>query len=226
MNPMSLLKFGAMCLETLEIDGLTPESTDPSPELEDEARRIGKAYVTPTLSALVNDFTNTSSFWITLRESGELRAVMGMRYDQLGSEPVSSYWKRAYKRQYGAELEGHPQILPDLLSGNMVYMGDLFFHPDIRGSQARLMSFVHLAHIQCFQKWPDANYIYAFHHRRDVLRGKTDQYGFNNRIPNPQIWKGGPNYRSAHEYLAILSREEFNQKVEYYVKYPDVFLGQ
>lgn len=226
MNPLSLTKFGSLCLDTLEIDGLKTELVRPNVEIENEAKRIGKEFVTPTLSSTKNDFTYESSFWITLRKHGELRAVMGMRYDQLGTEPISQYWTRAYKRQYGAQVSDHPKFLSELLRGNLVYMGDLFFHPEIRGSQPRLMSFVHLAHCLCFIQWKEAQYIYAFHRRADVLRGKTDQYGFGNRVLNPQAWTGGPDYRSSHEYLAILTRSEFFQKVEYYVQFPDVFLGQ
>jgi hypothetical protein len=226
MNPLSITKFSATCLSYLEKDGMAVEFVRPSKDIEDEAKSIGKEFVTPTLSSAMNTFTYESSFWITLREAGQLRAVMGMRYDELGSEPIGRYWQRAYKRQYKADVFGHLDILTEMVGGNLVYMGDLFFHPDIRGSSARLMSFVHLAHCLCFIQWKQADYIYAFHRRADVLRGKTDQYGFGNRIPNPLIWKGGPAYRSSHEYLAILSRSEFDQKAEYYSRFPSVFLGR
>ena len=87
------------------------------------------------------------------------------------------------------------------------------------------MAFVHLAHCLCFIKWRDADNIYAFHRREDVLRGKTDQYGFGQRIPGPQVWKDGPDYRSSTEYLAILSKADFSQRVDFYLKFPELILG-
>ncbi|MEL6171999.1 MAG: hypothetical protein AAGK67_15110 [Pseudomonadota bacterium] len=222
MSTLSLLKLSSICMETLTRDGFEILEETPRVDLEHEASGIGKDYVTPTLSSAASDFTHTSAVWLTLRQAGELRAIMGMRYDELGEEAVSDYWKRTYRRQYGAEVSNHPANLSSILGGNLVYMGDLFFHPDIRRSLSRLMSFVNLAHCLSFTKWKSAEYIYAFHHRRDVLRGKTDQYGFGNRLPGPQVWNDGPDYRSAHEYLAVLSRPDFLHRAQYYVLNPEL----
>ena len=75
-----------------------------------------------------------------MRQGKRLMAVMAMRYDDLGGESVSEYLRRAYRRQYRADVFGHPSLLDATLGSKLVYMGDLFFETKISGSQLRLMA--------------------------------------------------------------------------------------
>jgi len=225
MTELEIVKLAQICLVHLERRGFSVGASSKFEALEAQMPELGKSLISPTMRLSENDFTSANAFWISLTIKDELVGVMGMRLDDLGSDDVDTFWERAFERHYRnspavkIRLE-LPQVVR-LVRGRIVYMGDLFFAPKIRGDRPNLMSFVHLAHCLCFLKWRH-DWTYAFHRREDVLSGYSDRYGFNNRWPGAQMWVNPPDYRSAQEYLSVLSREEFEQKAAYYARNPDL----
>jgi len=223
MAELDICKLSAACLSYLEDREFTVEETADYVQLERQLPRIGKKLVSPTMKASKNDFTEAQAYWLTMHDQSGLVAVMGMRLDALGRESVDAFWQRAFSRHYrskeGTKAELNLPQAVRMISGRIVYMGDLYFAPEIRGDRATLMSYLHLAHALCFLKWQH-DWTYAFHRREDVLSGYADRYGFNNRWPGAQLWTNPPDYRSDEEYLSVLSREEFEQKASYYARNP------
>ena len=225
MAELDICKLAKACLSYLETLAFTVEETADFSWIERQMPGIGKKIISPTMKSGKNDFTEARAFWLTMHDPSGLVAVMGMRLDALGRESVDAFWQRAFARQYRSASDTKvdlqlPQVVR-LISGQIVYMGDLFFVPRIRGDRATLMCFVHLAHALCFLKWQH-DWTYAFHRREDVLSGYSDRYGFNNRWPGAQLWTNPPDYRTSDEYLSVLSREEFEQKASYYARNPDL----
>lgn len=227
-------KLQQICLNHLDSSGFEINQRHDFEEIEEQLPGLNKfltptTSVTPSMSVAMNDFTEASAFWLTMEKAGKLVAVMAMRLDRLGRESISEFFCRAYSRHYptnqGVSVSDHiPQVVRQI-TGDIVYMGDLFFAKEIRGSRANLMCFVHLAHALCFAKWQH-DWTYAFHHREDVLSGYTDRYGFNNRWPGAQIWTDPPSYRSNSEFLSVISREEFEQKSAYYASNPALLVQE
>lgn len=221
---LEMMKLGAICLAQLERLGYTVEQSCDFQGIAKEIPDIGKALISPTMSFQINDFTEENAFWIVLRKSSQLVAVMAMRIDRIGRGSVDRFWSEAYSRHYptekGVSVSAHVPVAVRQLTGDLVYMGDLHFREEDRKYRPTLMCFVHLAHALCFTKWRH-DWTYAFHRREDVLRGYADRYGFNNRWPGAQIWTDPPSYRSSSEFLSVISREEFEQKAAYYARFPD-----
>jgi hypothetical protein len=214
-------------LAVLEKQGYVVSTTSRLEDFGPELEAMGKMSVSQHLSALMHDFTEQSAFCIALRFEGELVAVMGLRYDDLGRGSITDYWQSAYSRLYprksGTAVVAQVGEALHSIHGRVVYMGDLFFKEQFRGHGPSLTGFVHLAHALAWIKWkPD--WTYAFHTRKDVLRGHTDKYGFNNRYPGVLAWLDPDGWRSETEFLATISRAEFEQKADFYARHPDLLL--
>ena len=227
MTDLNAGKLQQVCLNHLDRSGFITEQRHDFDAVERALHAIGKPFITPTMSATMNDFTEGSAFWLTMKKEGQLVAVMAMRLDHLGRQSIGEFFCKAYSRHYPTDSGPSvaatiPQVVRQI-TGDVVYMGDLFFAESIRGDRANLMCFVHLAHALCFNKWRH-DWTYAFHKREDVLSGYADRYGFNNRWPGAQIWADPPGYRSSTEFLSVISREEFEQKSAYYAANPELLI--
>lgn len=228
MDFLAVAKIMRTCLNHLDSVGLSAETSHDFMEVQRELPSIGKERVSRVMDVSNNDFTSDNAFWILLRRREALVACMGMRIDRLGDESAADFWCRAIPRQYGAfgsriEIDDASRSVLKKIKGKLVFMGDLHFDEPERGNEITLITYVHLAHCICFSRW-NPKWIYAFHRRWDVFDGYAAKYGFSSQWPGVQTWTNPPDYRSSKEYLSVISRKDFNQRVGYFSRNPDVLL--
>lgn len=174
-------------------------------------RSIGKPYLTQTLSAEWNDFTWGDCFWMTVSRDGDLLGALGVKIERIGIEPVSAYWRRSFRRQYGGsrrEVIGEISPLVDKrLGGTLAYFGDLYLSPELR----KLNIISDLGHAALFYAAHTlrADYNYAFLKPRDLVRGFDDRLGLMHKIRRAQVWLDPvPESRGSYEVCCYSSMED------------------
>lgn len=212
MIELETFQLAKVCINTLEDRGLEVLQTADFAYVEAQLGQLGKSLLSPNFQHALNDFSDANAFWLILRLDADPIAVIGARLDRTGRLGLGPFLRNSLNRLY--PLEDEVAILQQseafsMITGDVIYFGDLFIRPENRGSRPVLMCFVHLLQALAFTKWPTADWIYAFHRASDVLDGRADQYGFGNRWPRAQVWASPPGYRSSSEYLSTIYRKHF-----------------
>ncbi|WP_238368259.1 hypothetical protein [Mesobacterium pallidum] len=187
-------------------------------EVSEIVRRAGKPYLTPFSSPDFNDFTSENVLWLVGEREGEPAFIGCARLEAIGAEHIESWWSRVFGRAYAP---GQTPILNNVrpnvareLRGRIVYFGDLYVAPKMRGSREALRTFVALGHIAVSLKW-DPDWTYCFLRERDILRGAAAIYGFTRNFGRPFDWlRDPPAPRQASERLVALPREDLMQVAE------------
>jgi hypothetical protein len=111
------------------------------------------------------------------------------------------------------------------IRGNVVYLGEFYFLPEVRGSRNLYSLFTHLLFCYSHIHWqPD--WQYAFIRKPDVEKGFASLYGFTLQIPGAQTWLKPPGGRTSNEYLVALPRADLFHAAQFYTENPDCFLGE
>lgn len=228
MPSTTVFTMAALCQEYLSAKGYEVADVVGTRTLIDEIERMPqRAPVTPMLSPRRNYFSAANSFWLIIRHEGEIVGTLGARYDDTGDTGLSSYLTRLHDIAFGSDgntavVSRLPRHVEDI-SGGLIYMGDVFFHPDHRGDIAKTQCFCQLAFCMAFARWwQTAGWIVAMHRQIDILAGKGDQYGFTTgRYPAAQAWLNAPTGRSGTEYLSLLSRDDFERNIRVFIEDPD-----
>lgn len=197
-----------------EVEELTDMSA-----VHDAVEAAGKAYLTPFNSPAHNDFTQKSALWLVARKEGVPAFLGCARLEDLGSERLDQYWPRVFSRAYGdsankgAVIRNVGSDIATEMSGRLVYFGDLFVSPSVRGSRSALRSFVALGHLAVSLKW-DPDWTYCFVRERDLMRGAAALYGFTRHFGAPFEWiEEPPTPRSRSERLVGLPRRDLGWSV-------------
>ncbi len=180
-------------------------------------RELEKPYITPYLSPGYNDFTWSSSFWFVVRCEGRLVAMGGVRFDDIGDEPIAEYWTRIFARHYGpgkpGEIHSIAKPITEKVKGKLAYMGDLYVAKDWRGKRSYIKDAMVICHLIVSLRWsPD--WTYAFLREKDVQRGASALYGFTWVVPNSKLFVDPKLPRSNGECCALISRAD----LEHWVK--------
>lgn len=227
MPTTTLFAMTALCGEYLSAQGFEVRDAVISHSLAAEIEQLpGRAAITPMLSPVRNYFNDSNSFWLTLRFQGALVGTLGARFDDIGDSSLRDYLTRLHNTSFaGADGGSVVSALPasvDAINGGIVYMGDVYFHPDHRGDIGKTQCFCQYAFCLAFARWwGRAHWAIAMHRHQDVLRGKADQYGFTSgRYPAAQRWLKAPGGRASTEYLSLLSRADFLRNARLFVEDP------
>ena len=220
-NSLDVIKVGAACLAGLEQKGCTIEIESDFGAVEALIRGMGKESVTAKLSGNFNDFTEESGFWLIMREEGEFAAAVATRYDNIGRESMGDYMIRTMRRHYphetGETLLSFTNALPPGFHGRMAYIGELYVHPERRGSRRKLRYLMILLHCCIAGKWP-VDWTYAMMRDRDVMAGFATTYGFTIQLPGVAAWADPPPPgRGSSEWLVALSSEHLAHMMRHYV---------
>lgn len=197
----------------LAAEGFEVEEIGNPAQVADLVEELGKPYITPMSSPTLNDFTRSGIIGLLARRDGQPAMFGFARLEDLGDEPVGSYWRRVFGRAYGCGPTA--EIICDVrgeversLCRRLVYFGDLFVAPHARGSRMALRAFVCLGHLAVSLKW-DPDWTYCFVREQDVLRGSAALYGFNRVFGTPFSWcQEPPPPRSRSELLVAISRND------------------
>lgn len=209
MQTSYLIEFAAMNRAKLMALGCVPVVDQKFDACERKAIELGKTELSSIMSPSMHDFTEGTCFWLFLEKEGVPIAAVATKLELLGDEPISQYWMRANRRQYG--LQGEVTVsdtATNQLRGRVAYIGELFVSKGQRGRREMLNAAMHYLHAMIFLEW-GVDFSYAFVRDRDVGVGLAAQYGFTRQIPSPQIWAQAPEGRSSREWLVSLPRREF-----------------
>jgi|SRR6056297_151561 len=219
-NSLDMIKVGGACLSSLSEQGCDIEVMTDFCAVEELVRSVGKESVTAKLSGRFNDFTEESGFWLILNEGGEFAAAVATRFDNIGRERIGDYMIRTMRRHYpheaGETLMSFTDALPDGFHGRMAYIGELFVHPERRGSRRRLRHLMILLHCCIASKWT-VDWTYAMMRDRDVMAGFATTYGFTVQLPGVARWaQPAPPGRGDAEWLVALSSEHLAHMLRHY----------
>ena len=148
-----------------------------------------KPYVTSVTDPMKHVFTSDNCFWLFLRHEGTIVATGCALLHRLRHESLHDFYDTTLRFLYPEEahLEIPRRRLPavaDRMTGNIVYLGDLYIHPKHQGNRsinASLMAL--LLHANALLNWPDLDYVYCFMRQRDSRFGAGTRYGFTTTWP-------------------------------------------
>lgn len=219
-NPLDFIKVGGECVSMLAQKGCEIELISDFAQAESLIEDMGKQSQTAKLSSTYNDFTEESGFWLFMKEDGHYVTAVATRFDNVGRENMGSYMIRTMRRHYphegGETLLEFTNALPPDFHGRMAYIGELFVHPDHRGSRQKLRYFMMLLQCCIATKWP-VDWVYAMMRDRDVKRGFATTYGFSIQLPGVAKWaQPAPEGRGDSEWLVTLSAEHMDHMISHY----------
>ena len=153
------------CLNGLESAGFSVWETAQFEKAVDTLRGLGKSYLTPNMSPFMNDFTADNCFWLMLNHNDTPIGGIAARRDNLGTESLTSFWRRAMRRQYGQGTKDQvgrvSKTIESEVSGRVTYFGDLIVEKSFRGKGDHLRFFTMYAQMVAALMW-DSDWVYAF----------------------------------------------------------------
>lgn len=194
----------AVCKAKLDRRGIGLELVNEGEAIQDVLLAVGKPYLTPHLSPLENSFTESNSFWVVATKDDQVVFTGGVRFDDIGSERLSSFWQREVARFY-KNHDGPPRLVVDPLlddlvpSGRICYMGDLISVPNAQ-SPLDLRNFALAVQMLACMEWrPDMTC--AFVSDRHARRNAGMHYGFLSTALRIHEWINPPYPRTNREHF-------------------------
>jgi hypothetical protein len=222
VTSLDLIKVGGECLNCLAEIGCEVEMINDFQLGEQLTAAMGKQSQTAKLSSRHNDFTEESGFWLFLKEADEYVTAVATRFDDVGRESMGDYMIRTMRRHYpndqGETLLEFTDALPPGFYGRMAYIGELFVHPEHRGSRQKLRYFMLLLHSCIATKWR-VDWTYAMMRDRDVKRGFATAYGFSMQLPGVARWaEPTPEGRGSSEWMVASSQRHLMHMMKVYAR--------
>lgn len=219
-NSLDYIKVGGECVAALAQKGCEIEMISDFALAESLIEDMGKESQTAKLSSQFNDFTEESGFWLFLKEDGHYVTAVATRFDNIGRESMGTYMIRTMRRHYphesGDTLLQFTDALPPGFYGRLAYIGELFVHPEHRGSRQKLRYFMMLLQCCIATKWP-VDWVYAMMRDRDVKRGFATTYGFSVQLPGVARWaQPAPEGRGDSEWLVALPVAHMDHMMTHY----------
>jgi len=217
MSELVVGKVFSVTWEVLKAGGYDVEVEPDQAQATKRLEEMGKPKVTPVLSGLKTAFTKSAGVAVFLKREGEDVVAALARFDDIAEESIASFAPRLLTAQYGLDdnssVESRGGPLASGIRGRVVYFGDLFVKPGVRGSISLLEGFVTVLQIICHWKW-QYDWMYAFLRQTDVSRGAAERYNFSNIEAMANIWINPPVGRSSNESLVAVSRGAFLSRMD------------
>lgn len=217
------------CVERFRELELTVRQSNDFSKIDALIEQIGKPYLTPQLSPNWHEFTEENAFWLIAEDAdGGPVGVMGIRLDQLGGEVLADYWRRQLTRLHGAQNkspinEHHFPPVARRISGNVVYFGDLFVRPNVRGlPRFPLRPFSVMAYSLALLQWR-VNWFYAFATDKHMKQGVQSQYMMVRSYPFVHYWDEPRPQRTDTDWMMCMDREDANYMIETALERADFF---
>lgn len=223
MSDFHFNELASVCRELLKEDGYKIRAVEDFQTIGRVAEILGKPYLTPKLSPLMNDFTPNNCFWLLLEKDEEVIAAGGCRFDDLGKMKLSEFWKNNIARNYRGDnrvISSVAAPVDEALRGRLVYFGDLIIEQKNRGRTKVLRRFTHFAQAFAMLKF-DPDFSYAFIRNKDAGRGAMGAYGFNSIIHSAQRWTNAPDYHRDDDAVLYVSQDYFGYYAELMAQSPE-----
>lgn len=218
-----------LCTLGLKRKGLTINKLDNFSEVTFVIEKLGKDYLTPTMSPFLNDFTPANCFWLLLETEDQVIAMGGGRLDDLGGCPVTEFWDnmlcRQYNRPRGELLKNFHPAADRIIKGRIAYLGDLFVHKEHRwlSRNAEVVTwFAHFAQMYAHQLW-DPDLTYSFIPEHNKRRDAQSHYGYERVLQNVMEWIDPPSPRTSGEACAIIERQSLIDHAQQICRLPESF---
>lgn len=219
IHTLDRLSFGSAFLQEIERQGFSIKFETDFDKVPALALRTGRTYQMPTFEIAKSHLTTASAFWLFLYKDDEPVGTAAVVLQDLGAEPFEIFLKRTYAHQFPHPsgttiLEVAPPVA-EMISGRLAYVGELNFHPSIRGRRELLGAFAQLLQLTSFMEW-DIDWIYAFIGDRH-MRARLDLvYGFSVAIPHAQTWNPpDPDVRASSEWFVASNRSQFEHSIRW-----------
>lgn len=194
----------------LEAAGFSVYSPKNISEVPDLMAKTGRKVQSAMLSLANNDFTSASGEFLFLMKDGEPIAGARAKVVDLQEETFESHQRRAIQQWYGTDgdqLQSIARPLNGLIQGKHIYVGELEFRSEFRGSVKVTTALIRVLIASSLLKWPDVTCAYCIlpeKHRRLAV-----DYGFNTTVRNAFEWKGPIPGGRLHDWLvAVSSRDQ------------------
>lgn len=174
----------------------------------------GRDAASPPLNRRYVDIDPADLFWLDVVRDGKRVAVEAMRREKI-TQPLRRHLDQQYRRFYtdatDLKIIGHAPGA-DLITGDIVYHGDLFVDPDSRG-QGLATQLSRLAILIAYQRW-DPDFIWGFIAEEKVLRGYQQKIGYWHGQPYGTQYSDKPETISEKDWLVWMSREDLSYWTE------------
>lgn len=226
-TPLDTSVLVGRCAERFRELGLRVRQSSDFNEIEGLVDRLEKPYLTQQLSPNWQEFTEETAFWLIAEDhAGAPVASIGARMDQLGSEHIASYWFRQLKRIMGDGEKSpisskHFPPVAYQMKGNIVYFGDLFVKPAIRGApRFPLRAFSVMAYSLAMVQWK-VDWFYAFFSDKHAKQGVPAQYLMNRAYPFVHYWEESRPLRTNSDWVMCMDHQDAAYMIETMSENPD-----
>lgn len=202
-------------LQRIQNLGFDVEPVDDFTSIKRRVRNVGRSHENPMMDVDRLDFTQRTAFWLFLTLDGRDVGSVGVKCEDLVDEKFDLYLRRTSRAQYGVFEDPIEEVAAPVrasLGGQMIYIGELEFHPEVRGRRGLLPSFIGYLKALSALKWADFDWMYAFIPERHLLL--AHHYEFSMHIPRAITWKAPPPPgRLNSHYLIGLDRQSYRHAV-------------
>ncbi|MEL6795074.1 MAG: hypothetical protein AAFU55_02660 [Pseudomonadota bacterium] len=227
MNELDVSELVGICRGKLREQGFEIEQVVNTSYALDIISQMEKPYQTRHLSSDFHDFSTKNSFWMMVKKEEEYVGCVGVRWDDIGDEPIVSWWNRQGARLYGVAgqnilLEAPiPRFMSDV-RGRLVYIGDLFLitRSDVT-RRLPLRSLMFLVYSISYMRW-EVDWIYSFIKDKHAKKGFPAIYAASHQYPGVQRWRNEPAERDSSEWFTCSSVDDFKYLAGYYYANSDL----
>jgi GNAT superfamily N-acetyltransferase len=158
---------------------------------------MGRAGLTEHFSPDLNTYTPPVAFWLRAVDGGGATvAFAAARLDDLGPMTLVDYWRAYWRRCYPAasgrcELAADQPAFSAAVTGRVVYLGEMWVHPDWRGRGLASL-FAPAIQLLALARWePDWLYVWM---RPSLYRSGFDNLtcAFSRVYPRGIHWRTPP----------------------------------
>lgn len=166
----------------------------------------GRSAESPMLGFGNNDFTMANGKFLFLMKDGETIAGCRSKVVDLQGETFESHQRRNMSFWHGTEGDQIEAIAPhlnELIVGKHIYVGELEFRRDYRGSRTVTTALVRVIVAASFLQWPDTTCVYCILPERHWHL--SVHYGFNTITRKAYKWRGDPPANRLHDWGVMVS---------------------
>lgn len=226
VNEFDLVQLCALCRDRLAAQGFEVEQCTDFDRVGEIIEGLDKPYRTRHLSPEFHDFTRSSSFWAFLKQGDDYVGCVGVRHDDIGVEPIHKWWERQARRLYGGGgdavlIDGPRPRFLDEISGDLVYVGDLFMRTDSSVTRrVDLRAFMFIVYCLAIFRW-DVDWIYSFIKKKHAMRGYATIYAASHQFPGVKRWRTEPPERDSSEWFTCSSIDDLRYFLGHYLRHSD-----
>lgn len=172
----------------------------------------GRQSPSPPISKDFVDIDPSNLFWIeaTDTDSGSTVAVEAMKRETI-TTTLSRHLDQHYRRIYSGIIERHAPA-GDMISGSIVYHGDLYVRESQRG-KGLASKLSRLAILIATMRW-NPDFIWGFIDHKKIMRGYGQKIGYWNSQPYGTQYSKEPVGISEKDWLVWMSRSDINYLIE------------